>query len=332
MKRMLAACVAALIALTSCRATEPAAPEQELTVYSGRSQELVEPLFDRFEKASGVRLKVRYGDTAELAAQILEEGDNSPADVFFAQDAGALGALQKKGRFIDLSQNITSKTRTGFHSKKWTGISGRARVAVYNPDRVKTSELPTSILGFTDPKWKDRIGWAPANGSFQSFVTAFRKLKGDERAKEWLTALKANGTKSYPKNDTIVQAVSTGEVDAGFVNHYYVMELASKDPNLKAKNHFFGPGDVGALVNVAGAGILDTSKAAKAAEQFLEFLLSPASQRYFRDETFEYALIDGVDTPEGLPPLDRISSPKVDLTDLNDLEGTLNLLKEVGLL
>lgn len=315
-------------------APTPGIQGKELTIYSGRKEELVGPLLERFEQATGIRLKVRYGDTAELAAQILEEGDRSPADIFFAQDAGALGALESKGHLIRLSESIVSKTPARFHSKtkRWTGVSGRARVAVFNPERVEASELPASIEGFTDTKWRDRLGWAPVNGSFQSFVTAFRKTKGEDEAKRWLNRMKANGTKSYPRNDAIVQAVSSDEIDVGFVNHIDVSELKRQIPNLKAENHFFAPGDICALVNVAGVGVLKTSKVQANAQGFIEFLLAPASQQHFADSNFEYPLVASVGGPSGLPPVGDISTVDVILTELSDLEGTLELLAEVGLL
>ncbi|MEO7803660.1 MAG: iron ABC transporter substrate-binding protein [Actinomycetota bacterium] len=317
--------------LSACQAA-PESPK-ELTVYSGRKEELVGPLFERFEKETGIKLKVRYGDTAEMAAQILEEGDNSPADVFFSQDAGALGAIESKGRFATLPASIRSKIPTQFRSGRWIGVSGRARVAVFNPERVKAVEMPSSIEQFVDAKWRGRIGWAPTNGSFQSFVTAFRKTRGQDAAKQWLEQMKANNTKAYPKNDAIVQAVSTGEIDVGLVNHYYVFEIKRQDPNLKAENHWFSkPDDVGSLVNVSGVGILDTSKNSKTAQRLVKFLLNAKSQRYFAEETFEYPLVTGVTGPNGLPPLEDISSLDINLGDLSDLEGTLDLLAEVGLL
>lgn len=313
--------------------TDEGGKASAITVYSGRNEELVGPLIERYEKQAGITVNVRYGGTAELAAQIVEEGANSPADVFFAQDAGALGAVAKEGRFISLPQDILDLVPAKFRSPagSWVGISGRARVVAYNPKRTQAATLPSSIKGFTESAWKGKIGWAPTNGSFQAFVTAMRTLEGEQAAREWLEGIKANEPRVYDGNSAIVEAVSRGEVEVGFVNHYYALELKKENPGLQADNHFLAGGDPGALVNVAGVGVLTSSKAKRSAADFVEFLLSQEGQQYFASETFEYPLISAVSAPAGLPKLDELNPPDIDLSDLDDLEGTLDLLKEVGL-
>jgi iron(III) transport system substrate-binding protein len=308
---------------------------ETLTVYSGRSKTLVGPLLDRFAEETGIRIRVRYADTAELAATILEEGNNSPADVFFAQDAGALGALAAEGMLASLPQELLDRVPAPFRSPDglWVGISGRARVVAYNTERVRPDELPDSILDFTDPKWRGRIGWAPTNGSFQAFVTALRVLKGDDVAREWLEGIKANDPKEYPNNTAAVQAVGAGEVDVAFVNHYYLFRfLAEEGEDFPVRNYYPKGGDPGALVNVAGVGVLITSDHRDLALRFIEFLLSPEAQQYFAEETFEYPLIEGIAIHPDLVPLSEIESPTIDLSDLADLEGTLDLLRETGVL
>ena len=306
-----------------------------LTVYSGRSEELVGPLVERFEEASGVRVEVRYADTAELASTILEEGGRSPADVFFAQDAGALGAVAAADLFEPLPADVLGRVEDRFRSPEdtWVGVSGRARVAAYNTKRVKETELPASILDFTDAKWKGRLGWAPTNGSFQAFVTALRKLQGEDVARRWLEGIKANEPKVYEGNSPALEAVAAGEVDVAFINHYYLLrQLEEQGAGYPAANHFFAANDPGSLVNVAGVGQLKTAKNPAAARAFIEYLLSEDAQRYFAQETFEYPLIDGVAADERLRPLAEIDSPDLDLSDLADLEGTLELLRDGGVL
>ncbi|HVL50439.1 MAG TPA: iron ABC transporter substrate-binding protein [Actinomycetota bacterium] len=349
MRRTTAALFAVIFLLAACNGADtddpagdptPAAEAtlegeaEELVVYSGRSEELVGPVFAAFEEATGITLSVRYGDTAEMAAQILEEGDNSPADVYFGQDAGALGALENANRFVTLPEDLISGVPSQFRSvnSQWTGVTGRSRVAVYNPDRVNEEELPDSILEFTDERWRDRLGWAPTNGSFQAFVTGLRELEGEERAREWLTQMQALGTRVYANNGAIVQATSAGEIDAGFVNHYYAYQIAKREPGLRAANHFFTGGDPGALVNVAGVGILRSSDAQATAGRLVEYLLSEDAQNHFATESSEYPMIDGIAIDERLTPLDELQPPDIDLSDLEDLEGTLALLREVGLL
>jgi iron(III) transport system substrate-binding protein len=328
----------ALLAAAACGNGDTTAADGgtgTLTVYSGRSEELVGPLLRRFEEETGITVEARYGDTAEMAATILEEGGNSPADVFFGQDAGALGALSGAGRLQELPSELLEEVDGQYRSANddWVGVSGRARVVVYNTGAVSEDELPDSIAGFTDPEWSGRLGWAPTNGSFQSFVTALRVLEGDDGAEEWLRGVQDNDPEVYEKNSAIVEAVSAGEVDAGFVNHYYLYKLQAEGAvGEEVVNRFYADGDPGALVNVAGAGILDTADDVEAAQRFIGYLLSEEGQRYFADETYELPLVAGVEPAAELPDLEALRQPDLDLNDLDDLAGTLELLERVGIL
>jgi iron(III) transport system substrate-binding protein len=310
-------------------------PEEDasLVIYSGRNEELVGPLIDRFEDESGLDVEVRYGDTAEMAAQILEEGDNSPADVFFGQDAGALGALAADGRLRPLAQAQLDKVPAGLRDDEgdWVGVSGRSRVVAYSTDALTEADLPASILDFTGPEWSGKIGWAPTNGSFQAFVTALRVLEGEDGARAWLEGIEANGAVAYDNNIAVVEAIAAGEIQVGFVNHYYLYQFLADDPGYPVANKIYGGGDPGALVNVAGVGILDTAEHLDAANRFVDFLLATESQQYFADETFEIPLADGVPPHEGVPTLAELQPPALDLNDLDDLAGTLALLTELGI-
>ncbi len=307
---------------------------QTLVVYSGRNENLVGPLIQRFQEQTGIQVEVRYGGTAELAATVLEEGANSPAEVFYGQDAGALGALQRAGRFVALPSEILERVEPRFRSRegRWVGVSGRARVFVYNTEALEEDQVPDSIWELTEPQWKGQVGWAPTNGSFQAFVTGLRVLEGEERAREWLLAMLANDVQSYPKNTPIVEATGRGEILLGLVNHYYLFRFLAEDPDFPARNHYPESGDAGAMINVAGVGILDTAHNTENAEAFVRFLLSEEAQSYFANETYEYPLVPGIPTHPLLKPLSEIRTPDLDLSDLDDLEGTLRLLQEVGAL
>ncbi len=312
-----------------------AAGAQSLTVYSGRNEQLVGPIIEQFEQQTGIQVDVRYGNTTELASTILEEGNNSPADVFFAQDAGALGAVAAEDRFIAMPGEVLDLVDARFRSPEgeWIGVSGRARVVAYNTQAVTETDLPPTIFGFTDPQWRGRIGWAPTNASFQSFVTALRVLEGEDRAREWLEGIQANEPKAYDNNNAVLQAVGNGEIDVGFVNHYYLFgAIAEQGEDFPVQNFYLTNGDPGALVNVAGVGILNTSPKQDVAQQFVEFLLSEQAQQYFADETYEYPLVSGVTTNAALPPLNQIQTPDLDLSNLQDLQGTTELLQDVGVL
>ena len=328
-----AACGRGVVTTSETASTSEAEPTL-LTVYSGRNENLVGPLLEQFEKDSGIAIQVKYGGTAEIAATILEEGANSPADVFYAQDAGALGALQAENRLAALPDAILNAVEPRFRSPQgqWVGTSGRARVVVYNTESVKPEDLPPSILDFTDPIWKGRIGWAPTNGSFQAFVTAMRVTLGDDRTRAWLEGIKANEPMVYTSNTPTVQAAVDGEIAVGFVNHYYLFRIRAEQGNVPAENYFPPNGDLGALINVAGAGVIAGTKNQTAAEQLVAYLLSQQAQEYFATETYEYPLAHGVAAHSDLPPLAAIQTPDIDLSDLADLRGTLQLLQEVELI
>lgn len=325
--------VSALLFGACSQSGDQAADKETLTIYSGRSEELVGPIIDQFAGATGIEVRVRYGSTSELAATILEEGRNSPADVFYAQDPGGLGAVAHL--LAGIPETILSRVEPRFRSPeaKWVGISGRARVVVYNTDSLNESDLPDDIWDFTDPEWRGRIGWAPTNASFQAMVTAMRVLWGAEKTEQWILGIQANEPKFYPKNTPIVAAVGAGEIDVGLVNHYYLFRfVAEEGESFSARNYHPRTGGPGAVILTAGAGILETSDNKGAAERFLEFMLSPVAQQYFAGQTFEYPVVEGVTIHRLLKPLAGINSPDIDMADMIDLKGTLDLLRETGVL
>jgi iron(III) transport system substrate-binding protein len=306
----------------------------DLTIYSGRSESLVGPLIEQFEQETGLNVEIRYGSTTEMAATILEEGTNSPADIYYGQDAGALGALAKAGRLSPIPEILLNKVEPRFRSIAglWVGTSGRARTVVYNTNRLTEADLPDDIFGFCAPEWAGRLGWAPTNGSFQAFVTALRVAEGEDRAREWLACIQANEPGIYPKNTPIVEAVGKGEIDAGFVNHYYLFRFLAEEPDFPARNYHPRSGGIGAMTNVAGVGIVDTTDNRVAAEALIKFLLRESSQQYFNSETNEYPLSADIALNPLLVPMSNIDTPDIDLSDLDDLEGTLQLLQELGIL
>jgi iron(III) transport system substrate-binding protein len=336
LKRLVAAAAMALLLVSAAACGgDDAGGNETLTIYSGREEEVIEPLFEQYEEETGTKLDVRYGDSAELAATLAEEGDNSPADVFFAQDAGSLGAVAAEGLLADLPTGVLNRVEEGYRDPNgaWIGTSGRARVVAFNTDSLSEDDLPDTIAGFTDPRWKGKIGLPPTNASFQAFVTAFRLSEGEDAARTWLEGIKENDPKFYEKNSQVVEAVAAGEIEVGFVNHYYLGLLKEEQPDAPAENHFLGAGDPGALVNVAGAGIVEGTDDEDGAREFIEFLLSDEGQRVCPEEAeeAEYPLVEGIDGPEGLPALDELKGPDIALGELGpELEQTLELLNELG--
>lgn len=309
----------------------------DLVVYSGRNEALIGPLIEQFEKDTGINVDVRYGDTAQMAAQLQEEGDRSPAHVFLAQDAGALGAVAKAGLFVRLPDDLLSRVPAAYRATggEWVGVTGRSRVLAYDSERIRFRDLPTSVFDLTDPQWRGRVGIAPTNASFQAFVTAMRIQHGDDRAQQWLADLAANDPQIRPNNVAIVADIDEGRLDVGLVNHYYVFERAEETgvpvDQLRVQLYFFPAGDTGALVNVSGVGLLAKGAENAHARAFIDYLLSPAGQQYFAEQTHEYPLIDGVEPDPALPRLDELQVPDIDLNDLDTLAATVEMIQRSGL-
>ena len=329
------ALILALLTALSLLAACSGGDSDRLVIYSGRTRDLVKPLLDKFADETGIDIEVRYGDSADLAVLIDTEGDKSPADVFFSQSPGAIGFLDGKERLTKLSDSVLDAVPARFRADDgdWVGLSGRVRVVVFNPKRTEESEIPPTVFDFTNPRFKDRVGIAPNNGSFQDFVTIMRSLEGDDATLAWLTAMKDNGVHTYENNIAIRDAVERGEIDFGLVNHYYNEQAKAEDPDTPTQNHFLGNRDAGSAILATAAGVLDTAGSqADNAERFVEYLLSKEAQEYFAKETFEYPLAAGVKPAVDLPPLNSLPSPQVDLSTLGGgLQRTRELIRDSGL-
>lgn len=330
-----------LLALTAASCSTAGAPtetstapdDRSLVLYSGRDENFVQPVVAAFIEETGIDVDVRYAGTGELATTLLAEGAASPADVFWAQDPAFIGGVANEGLLTTLTDETLELVSERFRDSegRWVGITGRSRVLVYNTDAIDEADLPSTIWDLTDPAWSDRLGIAPTNGSFVAFVTGMIALNGEDRTRSWLQGIAANHPIIFDGNGPIVDAVVAGDLDAGLVNHYYLLQRKAEQGDVPAANHFFGDGDPGALVMATGAGVLQTSDHPNEAEQLIRYLLSPPSQEHFLG-LFEYPLVTGVGTPEGQPTLEDLPVTDLDLTDTADtLEPALELIAEAGL-
>ncbi|MCU1432511.1 MAG: extracellular solute-binding protein family 1 [Actinotalea sp.] len=318
-------------------ATTEAAPSGDaLVIYSGRNEALVSPVLDQLEEAVGIPVEVRYASSSELAAQLLEEGEGTEADLFFSQDAGALGALAKADMLATLDPAVTDLVSPDYRDaqSRWVATSARARVLAYDPAQVPEIESISMIDQILDPKYEGLIGYAPTNASFHAFVTALRVERGEDGAREWLEAFAATEPQAYENNIAVLDAVDSGEAALGLINHYYWYQKVAElgEDEVDARIHYLDSDDPGALVNVAGVGVLAGTNHADEAAAAVAYLLSADAQQYFADETAEYPVIEGItSTAFELEPLSGLDSHQIDLNELDSLEETLALLDEVGL-
>lgn len=314
----------------------PTMAQERVVLYSGRGKSLVQPLLETFTRQTGVEVDLIDQDTAPLAMRLIEEGRRTQADVFWAQDAGALGALVDAQRLAKLPDDVLKSVDETYRSPtgRWVATSARARTLAYSKERVEAEALPASVFDLTDAKYKGKVGWAPGNASFQSFITAMIQEHGRERTLKWLRAMKANDARAYPKNSAIIEGIAAGEVDLGLPNHYYLLRYLATDADYPVAQTLFEKGDVGNLVNVAGVGVVEGTKHQEAALKLVRFLLGEEAQTYFANDTYEYPVIERVKPKASLPSRETLNekAPEVSLEGLDDLQGTLELMREAGVL
>ncbi|MCW9707076.1 iron ABC transporter substrate-binding protein [Fodinibius salsisoli] len=345
--------IVALLGIAILTSTCSQSNTDQLIVYSGRSQALVDQLVTDFKEETGIDVEVRYGNDAELLAVLNEEGDQSPADLYWANTTGALATASKQGLLETLPDSLLNKpdsfTST---SGKWIPITVRYRVLAYNPQTVDSTELPSSVMDINAfKKFEGRIGWTPTYSSFYDFLTTMRLTKGDEVARAWLNNMSELDPKSYSSNTPMVQAILGGEIDVALTNHYYVIQTKyggkegyfedhehygedEPNPDANIETYHFENGDIGNLALVTGATQLKTADDPELVAEFLSFLLSKQAQEYAAQSVNEYPVIEEVALPEYMLESKKALklSPDYDYEQLQQLEGTLNLLREVGII
>lgn len=320
--------------LAACGGDGSSSSGGKVTIYSGRTQNLVEPILEKFAEETGIDVDVRYGLSSDLALLIEEEGDKSPADLFLSQTPGAVGYLDKKGLLGTLPRAVLDLVQADLHAHdgSWVGFSGRKRVLAYDPDRLTGPELPKSVLDLVNPEWKGRLGVAPSNASFQDFVTAMRLKLGDDRTVAWLRGVAANDAFTFVNNNAIVAAIDRGEIELGLVNHYYVFQAIAENPAFRTRNHDFPKDDLGSLLIVTGAAVTKSSRNQEQAVALVRYLLQKHAQEYFSEQTFEYPLAAGVEPAKVLPPVNFGAVEGIDYDQLGgDLDSTRKMIRDAGL-
>ena len=310
-----------------------------VTVYSGRSEYLVDPVFQAFACETGTNVQVRWGSSTDLALQIDVEGDRTLADVFISRSPGPVGFLESKGLLVAMDSSVLSLVEDDHRGDNgtWIGFSGRKRVLVHNLDSVPPSDLPMSVFDLTDPKWSGRVAIPATNGSFEDWFTVFRDQYGNDVATQWLSDMVDNGARYYPNNVAIVEAVARGEIDLGLVNHYYNYRLAADaeaaGEEHRAANYDLSDEDIGSLLIITAATMTKNVADREAAQSFIAYLLSPSAQTYFTTRTFEYPLAGGVEHNPVLPPLTALSIGSVDFDILGEgFKATEDIIQRSGIL
>lgn len=304
----------------------------ELTIYCGRGESLVGKLLKQFETETGVKVTVVYDRTPVLATRLMTEREQTPADVFFAQDPGYLGALANAGLLAPLPTDILDLVdeRMRDADGRWVGTSGRLRVLVFDPTKISREAMPKSLAELADPRYS-RVGWAPGNGSFHAHVSVLRHTWGAEKTEKFLSAIKANGATAFDSNRPQVAAAAAGSIEFGWVNHYYLHQLSAQD-RAKAENYSFpAEGDVGNVMMVSGVGVLKSSKNQPAGQALARFLLSESAQTVFAQENFEYPTRRGIATHPDVTPLKDVRLAPAPQAAMADVGPTIEMLQRLGL-
>ncbi|QBX57599.1 iron ABC transporter substrate-binding protein [Nocardioides seonyuensis] len=328
---VLAAAALALPALSACSLLNP----PDLVVYNAQHEELLDEIVPLFEEQSGLDVELRSGKDLEMANQIVEEGKDSPADVFLTENSPAMSIVDKEGLFAPVPDEALASIPPEFvpSSKTWTGFLARSTVAMYNTDSMTEADMPASILDFAEPEWKGRVGFSPTGADFQAIVSAVLELEGEDATREWLAGLKENGV-ILQNNLVVMQAANAGEIDAGIAYHYYWYrdrEESGTDSDSSAL-HFFGDQDPGAFLSVSGAGVLAAAEHPEAADEFVTWLTSTEAQQAMAESyALEYPLNPDAELNAEVKPFEELEPPTVDVASLNGPLVT-ELMTEAGLL
>jgi iron(III) transport system substrate-binding protein len=338
MRRWLAGLVAtalAATALTACSGSGSGSDEPSLVVYNAQHEELIDAVAASFTKATGIRVQLRNGSDLELANQLVQEGDASPADVFLTENSPAMTLVDGHHLFAPLEPRTLRAIPAQYRPDDgdWTGFAARSTVLVYNTAKVKPAELPESLLELAEPQWKGRISFSPTGADFQAIVSAVLATSGKQATRTWLAGLKRNGT-VYDGNNVVLQSVNSGKSDAGVIYHYYWYrdQEESGENSDHSKLHFFRDRDPGAFLSASGAGVLKSSDEPADAQAFVRYLTGKAGQQVIADSyALEYPLNPAVPLRRGVKPLADLAPPRVDVSDLNSPQ-VVDLMTEAGFL
>ncbi len=327
--RALAAC---LLSTALVAPLAQAADKVELTLYNGQHKEIGEAIAKAYEAKTGIHVNVRKGSSNQLASQVMEEGERSPADLIYTEESPPLNNLGEKGFLAKTDDNTLNMLPPEYVAKdgSWIGVTARVRVVAYNPKLIDEKDLPDTVLEFAEPQWQGKVGFVPTSGAFQEQAVAIIKLHGREAAEEWLTGLRAFG-KTYTNNMVALKAVENGEIATVLVNNYYWFALQREKGQLDSKLHYFSNGDAGGLITISSAAVLKSSKHPREAQALLAYMASEEGQRVITQTTAEYPLHKGMVSDRGLKPFDELQAPAITPADIGNAEDALDMERDVGL-
>jgi iron(III) transport system substrate-binding protein len=335
---MIACLAAAAMVMASC-SRGSSSGGTTITLYNAQHEQTTDALIAAFTKQTGIKVRVDNDDEDVLTAQIEQEGNRSPADVFYTENSNWLEQLNEAGLLAKVNASTLAQVPAGDSAANgdWVGVSARISVLVYNPSKVSASQLPTSVLDLADPQWKGKIELAPSETDFWPIVSSVARDDGTAAALTWLKGLKTNAgaNDNVPDNETMTSDVSEGTTDLALINHYYYYRLRAEvgAGSVNAKIAYFAPRDPGYVEDISGAAVLKSSKHQAAAQEFLNFLTSEAGQTVLaHGESYEYPIHPGVAANPVLTPLRQLQPSSFTPAELGTGLDAKKLLQEAGLL
>jgi iron(III) transport system substrate-binding protein len=317
----------------------PGGSGETITLYSAQHQQTTDALIAAFTKQTGIKVRVANNDEDVLTAQIAQEGDLSPADVFYTENSNWLEQLNDQGLLVKVRPSTLANVpkRDSAVNGNWVGVSARVSVLIYNTSKLKPGQLPRSVMELADPKWLGKIEIAPSETDLWPIVSSIDRAKGHAAALRWLIGLETNagGNDNVPDNETITRDVSQGVSELGLINHYYYYRLVAEigQSSVKAKIAYFAPHDPGYVEDISGAGVLKSSKHQAAAQKLVNFMTSAVGQKVLaQSDSFEYPIHPGVAASPELTPLSQLQPSSFSPTELGTGLDAKALLEEAGLI
>ena len=281
----------------------------EVNVFSSRHYDSDIQLYEKFTSLTGIKVNVVSGKDKALQKRMIEEGNDSKADMYITADAGRLGAFDQKQMFQKLnSSKIEKQVPKNLRSENWTGIAKRARILYYSKERVNSSEIQNlTYENLADAKWKNRIAIRKSDNIYnQSLIASLIHNNGKKNVEEWIKSFVNNFARSPKGNDRAqILAVAAGEADLAVANTYYYALMLSGQKGEEQQNaakkvipFFPNQSERGTHINISGGGILKNSPNPENARKLLEFLLTKEAQTHIVHNTFEYSILDNVEPHE----------------------------------
>ncbi|GKX38801.1 iron ABC transporter substrate-binding protein [Pectobacterium versatile] len=309
--------------------------DEGIVIYNAQHENLVKSWVDGFTKETGIKVTLRNGSDTELGNQLVQEGKSSPADVFLTENSPAMVLVDNANLFAPLDNATLAQVPSDYRPShgRWIGIAARSTVFVYNPTKFTDAQLPKSLADLAKPEWKGRWAASPSGADFQAIVSAYLELKGEQATQAWLKGMKENFI-AYKGNSTVMKAVNAGQIDSGVIYHYYrfVDQAKTGENSNNTKLYYFKHQDPGAFVSISGGGVLASSKHAKDAQAFIQWITGKSGQEILRtNDAFEYAVGVNAASNDKLVPLKDLDAPKVDAAKLNS-KKVVDLMTQAGLL